>query len=75
MGSRLLEIIVDKVLPNSLSPLLQREFGNPSPPLGKGMKGNYVNKFPLVKKKKKKKNPLILVSKKMFKSRGRIGGL
>jgi hypothetical protein len=40
MGSRLLEIIVDKVLPNSLSSLLQREFGNPSPPLGKGMKGN-----------------------------------
>jgi hypothetical protein len=65
MGSRLLEIIVDKVLSNSLSSLLQREFGNPSPPLGKGMKGNYVNKFPLVKKKKKK-NPLILVSKKMF---------
>jgi hypothetical protein len=65
MGSRLLEIIVDKVLPNSLSSLLQREFGNPSPPLGKGMKGNYVNKFPLVKKMKKK-NPPILVSKKML---------
>jgi hypothetical protein len=65
MGSRLLEIIVDKVLPNSLSSLLQREFGNPSPPLGKGMKGNYVNKFPLVKKMNKK-NPPILVSKKML---------
>jgi hypothetical protein len=40
MGSRLLEIIVDKVLPNSLSSLLQREFGNRSPTFGKGLKGN-----------------------------------
>jgi len=63
MGSRLLEIIVDKVLPTSLSSLLQREFGNPSPPLGKGMKGNYVNKCPLVKKKK---NQPILVSKRIL---------